>query len=82
MVLRQTGATLTGTYQYRGGTIQGALMGRRFVGTWRQTGSSGPCSFGRLELLAAPDCRSYAGHWQYCAGNGATRGGNIAGAHL
>lgn len=60
MVLSRDGNTVTGTYKFKGGTIQGLLEGYTLNGTWVQTNAKG-----RLEFVFETDFSAFTGKWGY-----------------
>lgn len=64
MTLTQTGNTVTGTYSYQGGRVQGRVEGNALIGTWTEAPTyQPPANGGDLELRLAPDCRSFTGRF-------------------
>lgn len=61
LVLEQSGARVTGTFQPGDGTVTGTVDGALVTGRWRQPGSEGG-----FEFALAPDGRSFVGR----SGNG------------
>ena len=45
MHLTQNGNRVTGTFEYKGGTIDGTISGNRLTGRWTQTNGSGTIDF-------------------------------------
>ena len=65
MMLTQSGSTVSGTYDYRGGRITGAVTGNRLTGTWSQSPSYQPPSdAGDVEFTLSGDGRSFTGRWR------------------
>jgi hypothetical protein len=62
MVLVQSGSAVTGTYDYSGGMISGAVQGNRLIGTWTEDNGA---SEGPVEFEMAPDGKTFAGWWTY-----------------
>lgn len=62
MVLVQSGKTVTGTYEYNGGTITGTVQDNRLVGTWTEDNGA---SKGPVEFEITPDGKTFAGWWGY-----------------
>ena len=65
MVLQQSGNTVTGTYDYNGGQIQGIVSGNNLVGSWTETSKAGIFDF-----TMANDCNSFSGNWRYDTSSG------------
>ncbi len=68
MSLQQSGGKVTGTYDYKGGRLEGAVAGNVLQGRWTQTNGSG-----RFELRLGADGASFSGRW----GNGETLNGGF-----
>jgi hypothetical protein len=62
MMLVQSGKTVTGTYEYNGGTITGTVQDNRLVGTWAEDNGA---SKGPVEFEITPDGKTFAGWWGY-----------------
>jgi MscS family membrane protein len=62
MVMVQSGNSVTGTYEYGGGTISGTVQGNRLVGTWTEDKGE---SRGPVEFDMAQDGKTFAGWWDY-----------------
>lgn len=58
MTLSQNGNRVTGTYEFKGGRIDGTISGNVLSGTWTQTNGSG-----RFEFTLSADGRSFSGRW-------------------
>lgn len=75
MVLSGEGS-VTGTFAYQNGRLQGTVTGTVFTGYWSQTESGQKCDstqlgtsyWGRVVLGFTRDARSFAGRWGYCDG--------------
>lgn len=66
MVFQQTGNTVTATYTYDQGRIQGIVSGNKLTGTWSEAPSySPPRDAGDVELTLSDDCNSFSGKWRY-----------------
>jgi hypothetical protein len=65
MELEVNGSSLTGTYDSRGGTIQGTVCGNKATGIWRQHYSDKPrLNWGRF-CLVMDDDGDFEGDWCY-----------------
>jgi hypothetical protein len=62
MVLVQSGNSVTGMYEYGGGTIAGTVQGSRLSGTWTEDEGA---SKGPVEFEMKPDGKTFAGWWGY-----------------
>ncbi|MFH2059420.1 MAG: hypothetical protein ABIJ59_11035 [Pseudomonadota bacterium] len=60
MSLQLNGDQVIGTYDYKGGKIDGILHGNTLTGTWIQTNAKG-----RLKFVFADDFSSFIGKWNY-----------------
>lgn len=87
MVLRQNGASVTGTYARSGGRIEGTLQGGELVGYWMQDSSASRCPtprngtyfWGRIRWRLTGGTRM-DGLWSYCDGEpGSSWTGNKTG---
>lgn len=67
MALTQSGSTVTGTYQYADGRIEGTLNGNVLKGMWYQNNGKG-----KFEFVFSNGAASFTGKWGY---NDATPGG-------
>jgi hypothetical protein len=67
MSLQQSGSRVTGSYDFKGGRLEGTVAGNVLRGRWTQTNDSGSFEF---EMSA--DGRSFSGRWGY--GDSLTRG--------
>ena len=66
MELQQSGITVTGTYTWDQGRIQGSVFGNRLVGTWSEAPSYSPTAdAGDFEFTLSDDCNSFSGRWRY-----------------
>ena len=66
MQLTQSGSSVTGAYDYQGGTISGTASGNVLVGTWSQQPSYAPPNdAGDLQFTLSADGRSFSGQWRY-----------------
>ncbi|MCX6669511.1 MAG: hypothetical protein NTV25_06875 [Methanothrix sp.] len=66
MELQQSGITVTGTYTWDQGRIQGSVFGNRLVGTWSESPSYSPTAdAGDFEFTLSDDCNSFSGRWRY-----------------
>jgi len=66
MRLQQNGGRVTGSYDYKGGRLDGTVQGSVLSGRWTQTNGSG-----LFEFRMGADGRSFSGRW----GRGETLGG-------
>lgn len=60
MELQQDGNRVTGTYDVRGGTLEGRVEGRKLTFTWRQGDDD---HSGRGEIVLSGDGKSFDGRW-------------------
>lgn len=60
MSLQQSGSRVSGSYDFKGGRLEGILQGGTLSGTWKQTNGSG-----RFEFRLSADGRSFSGRWGY-----------------
>ena len=77
MNLLQVGNTLTGTYDYEGGQLQGTVDGTTATGTWSEAPSYQPPLYaGDFIFTLSPDCKSLDGQWRFgsCDWDGDIRG--------
>jgi hypothetical protein len=66
MVLAQTGVTVTGTYEWQNGQINGTVTGSLFSGQWSEGPSYiPPDDAGDIELTLDAGCNSFTGKWRY-----------------
>ncbi len=66
MVLKQEGATVTGTYTHDQGRISGTVSGNTLTGTWSEAPSYSPTQdAGKMQLVLSEDCNSFSGYWMY-----------------
>lgn len=66
MRLKQTGASVTGDYDWDEGRIAGTVSGAVLSGTWTEVPSRQPPSdAGDFVFTMADDCRSFTGRWRY-----------------
>jgi len=68
MRLTQAGNSVTGDYDYDGGTITGTVSGDTLTGTWSEVPP--PSDAGGFVFTMSPDCQSWSGTW----GNGSDSG--------
>lgn len=59
--LMQAGKTVSGTYDYEGGTLEGTIAGKRLDYTWNQTNGKK----GRGYFIISDDGKSIAGRYGY-----------------
>jgi hypothetical protein len=62
MVLKESAGTVTGTYDYSGGTIAGTVQGNRLTGIWTEDNGQ---SKGPVEYVMAADGKTFSGWWAY-----------------
>jgi hypothetical protein len=62
MFLTQTGDKVTGTYEIKGGVIEGTVSGNTLAGTWHQTSNQ---SKGTIQLTMSDDGKSFGLKWEY-----------------
>lgn len=60
MVFSWEGNKITGTYEYRGGRIEGTLSGHTLTGRWTQDNGKG-----RLVFEFNDDFTAFTGKWSY-----------------
>ena len=66
MELTQSDGSVTGTYEYDQGQIQGTVQGNKLVGTWSEYPSyAPPDDAGDFEFVLSPDGNSFLGRWRY-----------------
>ena len=66
MTLTANGNTITGTYEFRNGTINGTVSGNTLTGTWAQSYSDDPdFNSGDCVLILSSDGQSFTGNWRY-----------------
>jgi hypothetical protein len=66
MKLTQKGNTITGTYTWDEGKIEGTVSGTTLRGTWSESPSySPPDDAGDFEFTLSADGNSFSGHWRY-----------------
>ncbi|NPV63250.1 MAG: hypothetical protein HPY61_11590 [Methanotrichaceae archaeon] len=66
MTLQQTGTTITGTYPFDQGRIQGTISGNKLIGQWSESPSySPPDDAGDFEFTMSDDCKSISGKYRY-----------------
>lgn len=66
ITLQQTGNTVTGTYPFDQGRIQGTVVGNKLIGMWSESPSySPPDDAGDLEFTMSEDCKSFSGKYRY-----------------
>lgn len=66
MKLMQKGNTVTGTYSWDEGKIEGTVSGNMLRGTWSESPSySPPDDAGDFEFTLSADGNSFSGHWRY-----------------
>ena len=58
MHLTQNGNRVTGTFEYKGGTIDGTISGNRLTGRWTQTNGSGT-----IDFIMSADGNSFTGNY-------------------
>lgn len=58
MRLQQSGGRVTGSYDYKGGRLDGTVQGGVLSGRWTQTNGSG-----RFEFRLGADGKSFSGRW-------------------
>ena len=61
-VLTQQMYQIFGDYAYRGGTMEGYIVGRTVTGQWSETGPNGE---GRFRLVISRDGETVIGVWWY-----------------
>ena len=66
MELTQTGSSVTGTYTWDQGKIDGAVYGNALKGTWSEAPSyAPPADAGDFEFTLSSDGNSFTGKWRY-----------------
>jgi hypothetical protein len=71
MTLQQTGTTVTGTYPFDQGKIQGTVSGNKLIGQWSESPSySPPDDAGDFEFTMSDDCKSISGKYRYGSSGG------------
>ncbi|HEX7364673.1 MAG TPA: hypothetical protein VF366_05865 [Dehalococcoidia bacterium] len=66
MVLTQTGDSVSGTYTWDSGHIEGSVTGNVFSGLWSEAPSYNlPDDAGTVVLTLSPDSNSITGNWRY-----------------
>ncbi|MCF7943622.1 MAG: hypothetical protein K9L21_04245 [Spirochaetia bacterium] len=60
LTLSQSGRTITGTYDYRNGRVEGILNGTILTGKWYQDNGEG-----KIRFVFSPDFSSFEGLWSY-----------------
>ncbi|KPK45726.1 MAG: hypothetical protein AMJ77_06920 [Dehalococcoidia bacterium SM23_28_2] len=66
MELTQSDSSVTGTYVYDEGQIQGTVQGNKLIGTWSESPSyAPPDDAGEFEFTMSPDGNSFLGRWRY-----------------
>ncbi len=66
MILVQTNETVTGTYAYHEGRIQGTVQGDHLVGKWFEyAGVESDRDSGPIDWILSSDGRSFEGTWAY-----------------
>ncbi len=66
MVLSQTGDSVSGTYTWDSGHIEGSVTGNVFSGLWSEAPSYNlPDDAGTVVLTLSPDGNSITGNWRY-----------------
>lgn len=66
MVLTQNGASVTGTYTYDSGKINGTISGNALIGTWSESPTYAPPNDGgEIEFTMYSDGKSFTGKWRY-----------------
>jgi pimeloyl-ACP methyl ester carboxylesterase len=66
MRLSASGSSVTGTYDYQGGKITGAISGNTLNGKWSQQPSYNPPNdAGDLQFTLSTDTTSFTGQWRY-----------------
>ena len=66
MKLTQNGSTVTGTYTWDEGKIEGTVFGNMLRGTWSESPSySSPDDAGDFEFTLSSDDNSFTGKWRY-----------------
>ena len=66
MALTQSDGSVTGTYEYDQGMIQGTVQGNKLIGTWSEYPSyAPPDDGGEFEFIMSPDGNSFLGRWRY-----------------
>jgi hypothetical protein len=67
MQLSQTGNHVSGTYNYKGGVVDGTSNGNILSGTWTQTSGDGV-----FHLSLSSDGKSFSGNWSASNGSSGT----------
>jgi hypothetical protein len=66
MRLSQSGASVSGDYDWDQGLITGTVSGNVLRGTWNEAPSrQPPTDAGEVELTMRDDCQSFTGRWRY-----------------
>ena len=66
MKLTQNGSTVTGTYTWDEGKIEGTVSGNTLRGTWSESPSySPPDDAGDFEFTLSSDGNAFTGQWRY-----------------
>jgi hypothetical protein len=66
MELTQTDSTVTGTYEFDEGQIQGTVQGDKLIGTWAEAPTDGGFAReGEFEFTMSADGNSFLGRWRY-----------------
>jgi hypothetical protein len=66
MELTQTGGSVTGTYTWDEGRIDGTVNGNVLRGIWSESPSyAPPDDAGDFEFILSPDGNSFTGKWRY-----------------
>ncbi|MDF3818551.1 hypothetical protein P3G55_01490 [Leptospira sp. 96542] len=67
LTLKQNGNSVTGTYEYNGGSLKGNIVGNKFSGIWSEseTGDSGAFEFELQIKRMTPDPTHLEGRWNH-----------------
>lgn len=64
--LRQSGATVTGTYTHDQDRISGTFSGNTLTGTWSEDPSYNPTQdASKMQLVLSEDFNSFSGYWMH-----------------
>jgi len=64
MNLKQTGSSVTGTFEDNTSTISGNVTGNTLTGTWTELNGTGKFT-GSYRFTLSPDANSFTGRWAF-----------------